>query len=76
MQSSNTESKNVTVESTEETSLRVQKANLWATFKEHGFRGVLKKHGWKVVAGVFLYYLIRDTILYLVIPFLIAKGIF
>ncbi len=76
MQSTDIDTKGIAVETTKKTSRRVQKANLWATFKEHGFRGVVKKHGWKVVAGVFLYYLIRDTILYLVIPFLIAKGIF
>lgn len=43
------------------------------TFKEAGFRGIFKRYGWKVVAGVFAYYLVRDTLLYLVIPWMIAK---
>ncbi len=45
-------------------------------FKEQGFKGLVKKYGWKVVVAVFLYYLIRDSILYILIPYLIAKGLF
>ena len=36
----------------------------------------VKKLGWKFVAAFILFYLIRDTILYILIPYLIAKGIF
>lgn len=39
------------------------------------FRFLFKKHGWKLVWGFIIYYLIRDTILYIIIPYLIAKGI-
>ena len=45
-------------------------------FKEQGFKGLVKKYGWKLVAAVFMYYLIRDSILYILIPYLIAKGLF
>ncbi len=38
--------------------------------------GEVKKLGWKFVAAFILFYLIRDTILYIIIPYLIAKGIF
>jgi len=45
-------------------------------FKEQGFKGLVKKYGWKLVVAVFMYYLIRDSILYILIPYLIAKGLF
>ncbi len=35
---------------------------------------MLKAAGWKVVLGIFMFYLIRDSILYILIPYLIAKG--
>ena len=44
-------------------------------FKESGFKGLIKEGGWKLLIGFFLYYLIRDTILYIIIPYLIVKGI-
>lgn len=47
-----------------------------ATFKESGFKGVIKRYGWKAFAAFFVYYLVRDIILYILIPYIIAKGIF
>ena len=44
-------------------------------FKESGFKGLIKEGGWKLLIGFFLYYLIRDTILYILIPYLIVKGV-
>ena len=44
-------------------------------YKENGFKGVLKEGGWKVITYFVLFYLIRDTILYIIIPYLIVKGI-
>ncbi len=38
--------------------------------------GEVKKLGWKFVTAFILFYLIRDTILYIIIPYLIARGIF
>lgn len=43
--------------------------------KEKGFKGFIKNYGWKIVVAVFFYYLIRDSILYILIPYLIAKGV-
>ena len=37
-------------------------------YKEKGFKALLKKLGWKIFLIVFLYYLIRDIILYVIIP--------
>ena len=47
--------------------------------REGGVKLLIKKKGWQVIVGLIVFYLIRDTILYIIIPFLIyifAKGIF
>jgi hypothetical protein len=65
-------------------SLPAQKPSLWKrlksvvfnakdTFKQSGFKGVVKRYGWKVFAVFFVYYLVRDVTLYILIPWLIAK---
>jgi len=46
-----------------------------AIYKEDGFKGVLKVGGWRVITYFVLFYLIRDTILYIIVPYLIVKGI-
>ena len=45
-------------------------------YKKDGFRGLVKKGGWKLLFYFFMFYLIRDTFLYILIPYLIGKGIF
>jgi hypothetical protein len=40
-----------------------------------GWRGLLRKRGWKLVAIVIAYYLIRDVLLYIVLPLGVAAGI-
>lgn len=35
----------------------------------------VKSLGWKFILGFVLFYLIRDTILYILIPYLIYKGV-
>ena len=42
--------------------------------KEGGYFKLLKKKGSKVVVAFILFYLIRDSLLYIVIPILIARG--
>jgi hypothetical protein len=44
------------------------------TFKQNGFKGVFRRYGWRVFAVFFCYYLVRDLILYVLIPYLIARG--
>ena len=44
-------------------------------FRKDGLKGVLKQGGWKIVFYFFLYYLIRDAILYILLPYLVVKGI-
>ena len=36
----------------------------------------VKQLGWKFMLAFILFYLVRDTILYILIPYMIAKGIF
>ena len=43
-------------------------------YKEDGFKGVLKEGGWRMITYFVLFYLIRDTILYIIIPYLIVRG--
>ena len=44
-------------------------------FKKDGIKGVLKEGGWKIVVYFFLFYLVRDTILYIILPYLLLKGV-
>jgi hypothetical protein len=46
-----------------------------AEFKANGFKGVVRAYGWKLLLAVFLFYLIRDTILYIIIPLLAGRAI-
>ena len=43
--------------------------------KKHGFRELLKRRGKKILVLIVSYYTIRDTLLYIVLPMLVAKGI-
>ena len=45
-------------------------------YKKEGFKAAVKAAGWKVVVLIIIYYLVRDTLLYILIPYLIAKGFF
>lgn len=40
--------------------------------KAHGFRELLRQRGWRFVAAVIAYYLVRDTLLYVVLPLVVA----
>ena len=42
--------------------------------KDGGFFNLLKKKGTRVLVAFILFYLIRDSILYILIPIMIAKG--
>ncbi len=39
------------------------------------FKSLYKKYGWKAVAGLFMYYLIRDVTLYILLPLYIFSKI-
>jgi hypothetical protein len=43
--------------------------------KKSGFKELLKRRGWKFFLVIIGYYTVRDTVLYILIPFFIARGI-
>ena len=43
--------------------------------KEEGFKSFIKQKGWKFVIAFFLFYLIRDSILYIIIPYFALTGL-
>lgn len=43
-------------------------------FKKQGFKGVLKHGGWKIVIGIFLFFLLKG-ITWILIPYFIFKGV-
>lgn len=55
-----------------------EKSNWFKTMKrvrkESGWRGLFDRYGWRLVVGFILFYLVRDTILYILIPYLIVQG--
>ncbi len=47
----------------------------WAQIiRERGWRSFLKEKGWKIVFAIILFYLIRDTIIYIILPYLIFNN--
>ena len=45
-------------------------------YQENGFKKTIQKFGLKLIAIIFFFYFIRDTILYIIIPYFALKGIF
>ena len=43
--------------------------------RKGGYKLLVREKGWTVVLAFFMFYLIRDSILYLVIPYLMMKNI-
>ncbi|MFQ5649114.1 MAG: hypothetical protein ACE5IY_04150 [bacterium] len=46
-----------------------------ALWKEYGFKEFLRRKGWKVIVVIFVFYLVRDSFLYLLLPYLAARGL-
>ena len=42
---------------------------------KYALKDLFKKYGWKVGVALFFYYLIRDVTLYIIIPYLVYKGL-
>jgi|TARA_B100000035_G_C20695182_1_gene420141 hypothetical protein len=45
-----------------------------ADFRKGGFKLLLKEKGWKILIAFFIFYLIRDVSLYVIIPYLAVTG--
>lgn len=43
--------------------------------KNEGLKSLLIKRGWKIFVFIIGYYVVRDTVVYLLIPYLIARNI-
>lgn len=46
-----------------------------ATWKAEGFRGAVRRYGWKLIVVLFCVYLVRDLVIYLLLPYLIARQV-
>lgn len=44
-------------------------------FREGGLKAVIRRYGWKFFAVFFVYYLIRDVTLYILIPWFVASRL-
>jgi hypothetical protein len=44
--------------------------------KDRGVKELLRTRGLKFILAVLVYYVIRDSMIYFVIPFLVARGLF
>lgn len=55
--------------------LRRLKQAIVAEFKTNGWRGVIRAYGWKLLLAVCVFYLIRDTILCIILPLLAGRAI-
>lgn len=45
------------------------------SIKNDGLKKSFKRYGWRMVSLVVVYYLIRDTILYIIIPYFLLTSI-
>ncbi len=46
-----------------------------ATWRKLGLGGYIRKRGLRFFAAIFIFYLVRDTTLYVIIPYLVLKGV-
>jgi hypothetical protein len=45
-------------------------------YQENGFKKTIQKFGLKLIVTIIVFYFVRDTILYIIIPYFALKGIF
>lgn len=46
-----------------------------AEFRTSGLKGVIRRYGWKFFAVFFVYYLVRDIALYILLPWYLANKV-
>lgn len=44
--------------------------------KQSGFKALLRQRGWKFFGVIVGYYAVRDTLVYIILPYCVAKGLF
>jgi hypothetical protein len=42
---------------------------------KYAIKAMFQQYGWKIGVAIFLYYLIRDVTLYIIIPYFVFKGL-
>lgn len=47
----------------------------WDIIKKEGIKSFLRKKGWKLLLVLFLFYLVRDVTLYIIIPYLLIDNL-
>jgi hypothetical protein len=50
-------------------------ARVALTYRAFGLVGALKKYGWRSFVAFFVYYLVRDVMLYVALPYLAARSL-
>jgi hypothetical protein len=55
--------------------IRSWRRALVAEWRAAGWRGVARRGGWRLVAAVAAYYLVRDLLLYVVLPLGILRVV-
>jgi len=45
------------------------------TLRENGWRALLQKYGWKAVAVLLAAYLVRDVLVYILLPLFVMKSL-
>ena len=43
--------------------------------RRHGARELLRRRGWRFAGAVLGYYIVRDTLIYVLLPLWIARGL-
>ncbi len=54
----------------------VSPRQLRAELRRDGWKAVLRSRGTPLIVAIVLYYVVRDSLLYIVIPLLVARGFF
>lgn len=49
-----------------------QVRGMYLVIRTEGWRAAWRKFGWRLLAVVFLYYLVRDLVVYVLVPLLFA----
>ncbi|MFQ6616498.1 MAG: hypothetical protein ACE5HZ_06985 [Fidelibacterota bacterium] len=44
-------------------------------YREGGFKLLIRKKGWVILVAFFAFYLVRDSVLYLLLPYLAIRGV-
>jgi len=55
--------------------IRSWRRELVGAWRAGGWRGLVRRGGWKLVAAVVAYYLVRDLMLYVALPLGIFKAL-